>query len=94
MKNFIRIIVLILGFFSFSFLIASSLSLKGETNCAYTICDYNGKIAVFKNGERSPEKVFDVYSSSLPKEEYENILSGIKIKDDDELQELIEAYSS
>ena len=93
MKRLFRLLSVFIGSFSLAFIVASSALPQNQTNSQYIMRDYNGRIAVFRNGESSPEEVFDIFTSSLPKEEYERLMSGISVKDDSELQKLIEAYT-
>ncbi|MBQ2774369.1 MAG: hypothetical protein IJF40_00575 [Clostridia bacterium] len=93
MKRLFRLLSVFLGSFSLAFIIASSALPKSQTNAQYVMRDYNGRVAVFRSGEASPDEVFDIFTSSLPKEEYERLMGGIAIQDDKELQKLIEAYT-
>ncbi|MBQ8027107.1 MAG: hypothetical protein IJ261_03215 [Clostridia bacterium] len=58
----------------------------------YTICEYNGKVAVFSYGNSEPETVLDCMLNCLPESEIENIRNGIHVSDDLQLQQLIEAF--
>lgn len=60
----------------------------------YVLSDYQGKIAVFENGNSIPINVFDTYTSSLPQHDRALIEKGIKATTTDELQSLIEDYTS
>ncbi len=70
---------------------------KGKQNNEATVCDYvlgeyNGYIAVFCGDE--PSEVFECKLSSLPEEEAQKLREGIHAKNEEELQLLIEAYTS
>lgn len=93
MKRFFKLFSVLVGSFSLAFIIASSAFPKEQTGSQYIMRDYNGRIAVFRNGEDFPDEVFDIFTSSLPKEESERIMNGIAIQDSQELQEMIEAYT-
>ncbi len=60
----------------------------------YTVKDYNGKIAVFKNSENIPITVYDSYTSLLPEYDKKLLKEGIRVKDTNELQKIIEDYTS
>ncbi len=93
MKRLFKLISVFAGSFSLAFIIASSAFPKEQTDTQYIMRDYDGRIAVFRNGEDYPEEVFDIFTSSLPQEEWERMINGIAIKDNQELQEMIEAYT-
>lgn len=60
----------------------------------YTVADYQGKIAVFKNSEKMPFEIYDSYVFSLPEEDRERLRSGIQTESESELQRIIEDYTS
>ncbi|MGN0539696.1 MAG: hypothetical protein ACI4KI_07580 [Candidatus Fimenecus sp.] len=60
----------------------------------YTVADYQGKIAVFKNREKTPFEIYDSYVSSLPEEDRELLKNGIQTESESELQKIIEDYTS
>lgn len=60
----------------------------------YVLSEYQGKIAVFKNGENIPINVFDTYISALPQHDRKLIENGIQVQTKEELQSLIEDYTS
>lgn len=74
--------------------IATTESTKQVITSGYILKEYNGKIATFRSGSKTPIEVFDVYVSTLPKSEINVLKKGLHAKDDQELQELIEAYTS
>ncbi|BCI59847.1 BofC C-terminal domain-containing protein [Solibaculum mannosilyticum] len=55
--------------------------------------DYQGKIAVFQDGNDDPTQVLDIYVNSLPEHDQDLLESGIRIDDQKELQQLIEDYT-
>ena len=60
----------------------------------YTITEYQGKIAVFKNSDTIPIDVYDAYVSVLPKHDRELLEEGIRTESTSELQKIIEEYTS
>lgn len=60
----------------------------------YTLSEYKGKIAVFKNQESIPIDIYDVYVSTLPQHDRNLLEKGIRIETTEELQRLIEDYTS
>ncbi len=63
-------------------------------NDYYTMAEYKGKIAVFKNNENVPIDIYDVYVSTLPQHDRILLEKGIKIETPEELQSIIEDYTS
>ena len=92
MKKIFMLISLLIACFSLSFLITSYAYNKDSTK--YIISDYNGKLAVFKEDLALPENIYNIYISSFSEEEQSNLKEGIKINNENELQELLEAYLS
>ena len=60
----------------------------------YTITEYQGKIAVFKNDDTIPIDVYDSYVSVLPQHDRELLKNGIRTESTSELQKIIEDYTS
>lgn len=60
----------------------------------YTITEYQGKIAVFKNSDAVPLDVYDSYVSVLPQHDRELLKNGIRTESTSELQRIIEDYTS
>lgn len=60
----------------------------------YTISEYQGKIAVFDNKSRLPLNIFDTYVSTLPQHDRMLLEEGIKVQSTEELQKIIEDYTS
>lgn len=86
-------------FISFSILLlqssAEKISADSETSTVgykYTICEYEGKVAVFIYGEKTPETILNCRIEGLPKTDAENLRKGINVYNDSELQYLIEAF--
>lgn len=72
----------------------TTVSDTSTTQVNYKISVYDGRIAVFDTSTNSPIEVFDVYLSSLPQSEQNQIRSGIYTDSSVKLQELIEDYTS
>ena len=60
----------------------------------YTVTEYQGKIAVFKNSDTVPIDVYDSYVSVLPQHDRELLKNGIRTESTSELQKIIEDYTS
>lgn len=60
----------------------------------YTVTEYQGKIAVFKNSETIPIDIYDSYVSVLPQHDRELLEKGIRTESTSELQKIIEDYTS
>ena len=65
-----------------------------NTPTYYTVKDYEGKIAIFRNEDTQPFIVYDSYISSLPQADQEKLKNGIIITNTDDLQRAIEDYTS
>lgn len=60
----------------------------------YTVAEYQGKVAVFKNSDKIPFEIFEAYVESFPEHDRERLRSGIKTSSEAELQKIIEDYTS
>ena len=60
----------------------------------FTVKEYDGKIAVYKNEETKPYIVYDAYVSLLPQQDIELLKKGIVTDDKEYLQSVIEDYTS
>lgn len=63
-------------------------------NSRYTVEEYQGKIAVFKDGEAVPYEIFDTYVAVLPEHDRQLLKDGINVSSETELQKIIEDYTS
>lgn len=62
---------------------------------SYIVKDFNGNIAIFDSTDNdTPIKVIDINTSFLPKADQEMLLKGIKVKDQTELNTLLEDLCS
>ena len=60
----------------------------------YELKEHEGKLAVYFYGGEQPQKVFDVYISTLPEYDQKQLSAGVPVKDYEELLLRIEDYSS
>lgn len=60
----------------------------------YTVMEYQGKIAVFKNENTIPLDVYDSYVAYLPEHDRQLLKDGIRADSPSELQKIIEDYTS
>ncbi len=63
-------------------------------NDYYTVTEYQGKIAVFKNTDTIPLEVYDAYIEYLPEHDRLLLKDGIRANSLGELQKIIEDYTS
>lgn len=65
------------------------------TAVAYVVKEWDGKLAVFRQGETNPEMVYeDVAVMTLPPKEQERLREGIRLPDRASLNRLLEDYTS
>lgn len=74
--------------------IAKVTNSKTNDNKGYTLKEYKNKIAVFEGASGTPTEVFDVYVDSLPVVDQKSIKKGIHADTKEELQTLIEDFTS
>lgn len=67
---------------------------KAKQQVIYTIKEYEGKIAVFKNSDKKPYTVYEAYTSLLPEQDRQRLQNGIKVDNTADLQKIIEDYTS
>lgn len=60
----------------------------------YVFSQYKGRLALFQRDFAMPVEIFDVYLNAFPQEEQERILAGISAESDEEIQKIIEDYTS
>ena len=65
-----------------------------EEHPMYTLSVYNGKIAVFENGNPTPKEILDTSISALPASDAARLYAGITAHTEEELQKMIEDYCS
>lgn len=95
MKTTIKSIAVALAFCAAAFLTVSAIIENAAPNGSekYIMRDYNGRIAVFVYGEDEPQEMFDVFTSSLPRDEAERVYKGITVEGEEALQKLIEDFT-
>ena len=67
---------------------------EDPSNYPYLLRTYEGKLAVFTDDLVQPDLVFDVYVSTLPELDQQQLSRGIRVKTYDELTSMIEDYIS
>lgn len=60
----------------------------------YILREYEGRLAVFFPGREQPQKIFDVYVSTLPEYDRGQLSQGIPVKDYRALLRRIEDFAS
>lgn len=60
----------------------------------YIVKDNNGKVAIYKEGEYDVFIQLEVYTSTLPYVDRQNLLEGFTIVGDDQLRQIIEDFDS
>ncbi len=68
--------------------------LTDNTPTYYTIKEHDGKVAIFRNDDTQPFNVYDSYVSVLPQSDQEKLKSGITVSNTEDLQQVIEDYTS
>ena len=61
---------------------------------AFIIGIENGRVAVFRDGDKKPFIVTDTYANTLPKIDKDELKKGIKVSGEKELEKAIEDYCS
>lgn len=60
----------------------------------YVIKEYKGRIALFVNNNELPKETYEIFTSSLPSEDAEKIRKGITVTNENDLQRILEDYTS
>ncbi len=60
----------------------------------YILKEYNGQLAIYKSNESTPFKVYEIQINSLPEGDKNNLLKGIVVQDEKELNQLISDFTS
>lgn len=71
-----------------------AVSTQERSQAPYMLGAYQGKVASYRMGNDEPAEVFDVYLDSLPAINQQELLRGIPAQSVEELQRLIEDYTS
>lgn len=61
-----------------------------NNSLSYIVKDFNGSVAVFEPENPKPVRVTDVYISHLPKSDQKMLSHGIRVKNQSELNTLLE----
>lgn len=72
----------------------STSSMQETVRAPYMLGEYQGKVASYHTGNSEPLEVFDIYLDSLPTVNQQELLRGIPAQSLQELQRLIEDYTS
>jgi len=90
------VLILSIAVFSYAALRSNGVAERkeGEPIYLYMIKEYNGNIAVYKTDEQQPTDIYEVPVETLPEEDVDNLKTGIPVKDEAELQRLIEDLTS
>ena len=67
---------------------------KEAEDYEYILAEYEGRLAVFLPNQITPKKVFDVYISTLPQKDQQDLKKGVGAADYAELVALLEDYVS
>lgn len=59
----------------------------------YTVSEYQGKIAVFKNKDKIPFEIYESYVETFPEHDRELLKKGIRVETAEDLQKVIEDYT-
>ncbi|HHZ05337.1 MAG TPA: hypothetical protein GX401_00900 [Clostridiales bacterium] len=60
----------------------------------YIVKDYNGKVAVFREGETTPVSTTEKSVLDLPQRDREDLTAGVEVTGEEKLRKLIEDYCS
>lgn len=58
----------------------------------YLLRDEGGRIALYRQGEQEPVKVYDIYTHLLPEPDVLSLQKGIPVESEDELERLLEDF--
>lgn len=65
-----------------------------KENTLYCVKEYKGNIAVFENSKEKPFRITNIAVDELPTEDQKLLKQGIKVSNQEELNNLIEDYCS
>lgn len=74
--------------------VSESSNSTSQSEEFYILKEYNGKIAIFSSSSDTPTEITNASVSKLPKEDQQSLKAGIKAKDKDELNRLLEDFCS
>lgn len=87
------IITLTALFFTLNKDINNNVENPYSSNDYYILTEYDGRLAVFIDGENMPVTVYNTYTDTLPQQDKELIQKGIRVEGTEKLQRLIEDYT-
>lgn len=87
------IITLTALFFTLNKDINNNVENPYSSNDYYILTEYDGRLAVFIDGENTPVTVYNTYTDTLPQQDKELIQKGIRVEGTEKLQRLIEDYT-
>lgn len=78
----------------------SAIAFEGSTSsdytptkaALYTVCEHDGKIAVFEGESNEPIEITDIYVSGLPLKDRQLLKQGITANTNSELCRILEDY--
>lgn len=65
-----------------------------EISESYVVRDYNGCVAVFREGRPNPSRITSTRTDTLPKSDVKKLREGIKAEDRQTLERILEDYCS
>ncbi len=66
----------------------------GAQSYTYLVQEYDGKIGVFRYNEKTPFQIVDLSPAMLPPYDQAALKEGIPIRNENELQRILEDYTS
>ena len=65
-----------------------------QPSAGYYIRDWNGRVCIIRDGEETPEMIFDIYTRLLPEYDQQQLQKGLYVESYEELTAMIEDYIS
>ena len=65
-----------------------------EVNEGYVVREYNGCVAVFREGRSNPARITSTRTDTLPKSDIKKLREGIRVEDRQTLDKILEDYCS
>lgn len=91
-------IIIITGIIAFTYISQNKIDYDKKAIPAdefmYLLKEHEQKIGVYRTDETSPFMTIDVYVSTLPAVDQQELKSGVMIQNDDKLKTIIEDYES
>jgi|GEM_PF-430540 len=67
---------------------------ESSAAAVYILGEWEGKLAVFLPGKENPSQIYEVYITTLPSAEQERLQAGVPVGSEEELDRLLEDYTS